>query len=62
MNPVIERSKVVSALNGGFTVMGELKHKFNEQTFGGRNEARTREIVIELCPMAEYCYTISVTS
>jgi len=30
MNPVIEKSKIVSALNGGFTVMGELKHKFNE--------------------------------
>jgi hypothetical protein len=31
--PVIDRSKFVSALDCGFTVIGELKHKFNEHEF-----------------------------
>ena len=58
MTPVIERSKVVSALDCGFTVMCELKHKFNEHKFRDRVAASRREILTELCPMAEYCYAI----
>ena len=38
--------------------MGELKHKCRDQTFYGRIVVRSREILTELCPMAEYCYTI----
>jgi len=37
MTPVIERSKVVSASDCGFTVMGELKHKFNKHKFWWQN-------------------------